>query len=92
MAGFWDFTWFVLIVTYGLFIPNTRRRCAVVVGVLAGIPLAMAAAVGLTNPVVDGLVLGQFLFAVSIHVALGAAFAVFAARRDEVLRKLASGE
>ena len=89
-AAAWDFTWFVLIVTYGLFIPNTRRRCAIVVGILAGIPLAMATAVGLTDPAVGGLVLGQFLFAVSIHVALGAACAVFAARRDETLCRLAS--
>ncbi|CAN5303666.1 hypothetical protein BH10PLA2_BH10PLA2_31050 [soil metagenome] len=81
-AAAWDFTWFVLIVIYGLFIPNTRRRCAVVVGVLAGIPLAMATVVGLPDPAVEGLVLGQFLFAVGIHVTLGAALAVFAAGRS----------
>ena len=90
-AAAWDFTWFVLMVAYGLFIPNTRRRCAAVVGVLAMVPLAMAAAVGLSDPAVEGLVLGQFLFAVSIHVALGVAFAVFAARRDEVPRKYGAG-
>jgi len=89
LAGYWDFTWFVLIVAYGLFVPNTWRRCAAVVGVLAVVPLTMAAAVGLTDSAVGGVVLGQFLFAVGIHVALGSAFAVFAARRDEVLRKVA---
>jgi hypothetical protein len=84
-AAAWDFTWFVLMVTYGLFIPNTRRRCAAIVGVLAVIPFAMVAAVALTDHAVEGAVLGQFLFAVSIHVTLGAAFAIFAARRNEVL-------
>lgn len=90
LAGTWDFTWFVLIVTYGLFIPNSWRRCAVVVGALALIPLAIATMIGVTITGVESLVLGQFLFLVSIHMGLATTFAIFAARRDEVLRALAS--
>ncbi len=33
--------WFLLIVLYGTFVPNTWRRCAAVVSVLAVIPLAL---------------------------------------------------
>ena len=46
--------WFVLTVFYGFFMPNTRRRCAIVVSVLALCPLAVAVGVG----IVDGR-LGQ---------------------------------
>ncbi len=33
--------WFFLIVLYGMFIPNTWKRCAVVVGCLAAIPILL---------------------------------------------------
>src|SRR5262249_28738474 len=33
--------WFFLIVVYGVFIPNTWKRCALVVGMLALTPLAL---------------------------------------------------
>src|SRR5438445_490622 len=36
--------WFLLIVLYGTFIPNTWRRCAVVVGSLAALPVALMVA------------------------------------------------
>jgi serine/threonine-protein kinase len=35
--------WFFLIVLYGMFIPNTWKRCAIVVGCLAAIPLLLTA-------------------------------------------------
>src|SRR5581483_2866713 len=41
--------WFLLIVLYGTFIPNTWRRCAAVVGVLALIPVVLL----LTGRLVD---------------------------------------
>src|SRR5439155_16877234 len=33
--------WFILIVLYGTFVPNTWKRCATVVGLLAAIPLTL---------------------------------------------------
>jgi len=80
LAGFWDFTWFVfdghLRFVHPEYSASLCRR-----GRRSGWDTpGDGGSVGLTNPIVDGLVLGQFLFAVSIHVALGAAFAVFAAR------------
>src|SRR5262249_2350019 len=35
------FRWFILIVLYGTFIPNTWRRCAAVVGTMALAPLVL---------------------------------------------------
>src|SRR5206468_1170454 len=42
--------WVLLIVAYGIFIPNTWRRCALSVGVMALMPLVVGAAGGLSNP------------------------------------------
>ena len=36
--------WFLLIVLYGVFIPNTWRRCATIVGSLAVLPIALMVA------------------------------------------------
>ncbi|HYV35732.1 MAG TPA: serine/threonine-protein kinase [Gemmataceae bacterium] len=33
--------WFMLIVLYGTFVPNTWRRCALIVGILAAIPITL---------------------------------------------------
>jgi serine/threonine-protein kinase len=41
--------WFALILGYGLFIPNTWRRCGAVVGVLTGLPFVLTIAAGLRN-------------------------------------------
>lgn len=47
MAGArWSFPWFVVIVVYGVMIPNTFRRCAVAVGIMAVCAIAFALAVG----------------------------------------------
>jgi serine/threonine-protein kinase len=42
--------WFFLIVLYGMFVPNTWKRCAIVVGCLAAIPIFLTA---LKCPVCD---------------------------------------
>jgi serine/threonine-protein kinase len=36
-----DLRWFLLIILYGIFIPNTWRRCAVIVGSLALLPIVL---------------------------------------------------
>ncbi len=49
--------WLVLIFTYALFVPNTRRRAAVVIGLLAATPVAMIAVMTRVHDEV-----GQMLF------------------------------
>jgi serine/threonine-protein kinase len=75
--------WFCLIMVYGLFIPNTWRRCAVVVGSLALAPvlLTLAASRAPAEPTRD------FLFELILWVGGGAAIAVYGSSRIEVLRR-----
>src|SRR5215471_2364421 len=81
--------WSVLIVSYGAFIPNTWRRCAAVVGVMALIPVAIGAAAGLPDPAVPGRLLGHFLLMSGFLVAVAGAVAVFGSHHIQVLRQQA---
>jgi hypothetical protein len=40
--------WVLIIIAYGIFIPNTWRRCAAVVGIMAAAPIAISIITGLT--------------------------------------------
>ncbi len=78
--------WFPLIVAYGTLIPNTGRRCALVVGLMAATPLALTALwalmgwLGTANVTEFSLWLGAWL-------AAGAALAAYGSHRIEVLRR-----
>jgi serine/threonine-protein kinase len=68
--------WFVLIVLYGAFIPNTWRRCAAVVGLMALTPMAlMFTTCHGCNTM--GPLTGTTLFDTAVIVGLGAAIAIF---------------
>lgn len=68
--------WFILIVLYGTFIPNTWRRCALVVATLALTPLALNFAICFPCTVM-GRYTGSVLFDTTVVLALGAAIAIF---------------
>src|SRR5262249_42320020 len=53
--------WFSVVIVYGVFIPNTWRRCAGVVGTMALTPLVIHAAVGLADQTLDKGLLFVFL-------------------------------
>jgi serine/threonine-protein kinase len=59
--------WMMLIFTYAIFIPNTWRRAAVVIGIFASLPLAMDAAITLAHPMCGALSAEKF---VMFHVEL----------------------
>jgi serine/threonine-protein kinase len=98
--------WLLLIVTYGTFIPNTWRRCALVIGLMALTPLALTVFICGPCPVMGEYTLPA-LFDMAIILGLGAAIAIFgsyklselqqeamAARKlgqYRLLRKLGSG-
>src|SRR5262245_18889235 len=69
-------TWGYLLIGYGIFIPNTWRRCAAVLVVLALLPLATSALGGLWNEAVSGQTL-RYLGEMSVWLALSTAIAVF---------------
>ncbi|MFO0841050.1 MAG: zf-HC2 domain-containing protein [Gemmataceae bacterium] len=82
------FRWFVLIVLYGILIPNPWRRCAAFVGALA-----------LWCVVVTGRLVVRrapaaaphFILEVIVNMGFGTALAVYGSHRIEALRLQASG-
>jgi serine/threonine-protein kinase len=78
--------WVFIILLYGIFIPNTWRRCAAVVGVAAVVPLVISAAAGIADDATRGH--GQELFWVPLGMwmASAAAVAIYGSHRIEVLR------
>ena len=79
--------WFGLIVAYGMFIPNTWRRCAAVVGLMALTPLASTAIANSLYGVLDGRLLFRFLSEVAMSMVFAAALAIYGSNRIEVLRR-----
>src|SRR5262249_52108185 len=80
--------WILLMVGYGLLIPNTWRRCAVFVGAMAAWPVLRT---GLLAP--WDLAVGQrgvFLLESALNMGLGAALAIYGSYRIEALRHKAS--
>jgi serine/threonine-protein kinase len=76
--------WLLLIVAYGVVIPNTPRRCAVVVGALVAMPLIIAAGAGLGQPAARG---SFWMSSLQMAASLGAggAAALFACSRGNRL-------
>jgi serine/threonine-protein kinase len=81
--------WFILIVLYGTFIPNTWKRCALVVGALYLTPILLNFTVCFPC-----LIMGHFtwpiLFDTTVLLALGAAIALFGSYKINVLEQEAS--
>ncbi len=80
--------WCLLIVLYGTFIPNTWRRCAAIVGILASIPIALMAADGLVNKAAAPYLLAVLPETIII-LATAAAIAVFGSHKMRELHETA---
>jgi eukaryotic-like serine/threonine-protein kinase len=87
LSGRQSLTWFALIVAYGTLIPNTWRRCAVVVGTLAATPIAAAVVCNSLFGVLDGRLFSIYLFDLSIWMVCASGFAIYGSHRIDVLRK-----
>jgi hypothetical protein len=68
--------WFVLIILYGTFIPNTWKRCALIVGILTLTPLVLNFAICYQCPKM-GAYNSQTLFEMAVVLAMGSAIAIF---------------
>ncbi len=68
--------WFALIVAYGTFVPNTWKRSAIFVGILAMIPISLMFTVCLNCPIM-GPHLWQSLFDMITVLGMGSAIAIF---------------
>jgi serine/threonine-protein kinase len=82
--------WVFIILLYGIFIPNTWRRCAAVVGTAAAIPPLISIATGLSADSTRGHGPGAFWLSLAVWLAPAAAFAIYGSHRIEVLRQEAS--
>jgi eukaryotic-like serine/threonine-protein kinase len=80
--------WFFLIVLYGVFIPNTGRRCAWIVGCTALVPLALTASTALMHGTY-GSELYSNLLDMAVVLGVAVAVAVFGSSRIQVLQRQA---
>jgi serine/threonine-protein kinase len=76
--------WFGLLVGYGVFVPNTWRRCATVVTAIACTPLLISWYVGYCDGNLDQL--GPMFVEMGLWLAVGSAFAVYGSHRISELR------
>src|SRR5262249_42093820 len=79
--------WIILIISYGILIPNTWPRCAAVVGVMAVTPVVITTAKGFAARVTEGYSPVEYLFPLGFWLALAAAIAVYGSHRIDVLRR-----
>ena len=80
--------WFLLIVLYGTFVPNTWRRCGTVVGVLAVVPLAVQLAGSLADELARPYLLST-LPETAILMTTAVAIAVFGSHKIRELQQQA---
>jgi serine/threonine-protein kinase len=81
--------WFFILTLYGTFIPNTWRRCAAVVAVLAACPLLLFIVQGVWLRPLDPTIFRIGLLQIGFFVVLAAVIAVVACSRIEILRRQA---
>ena len=79
--------WMMLIFTYTLFIPNTWRRAAGVVGILAVVPIGLIAYLTFTHPLVGEIVTYEELTRLSLPLMLAALVSVYGTYTIGTLRR-----
>jgi serine/threonine-protein kinase len=85
-AGSHGLRWFMLIVVYGMFIPNTWRRCALIVASMALAPLVITV-LGCAPCPDLGPHMFYALFDMTILMAIGAAIAIFGSYKISALHQ-----
>jgi serine/threonine-protein kinase len=83
VSGPWDF----MIIAYGIFIPNTWRRCAAVVGVMALAPIVISVTTSIAADASGGQSPLVYLLTLATYTGGAAALATYGAHRIEVLRQ-----
>ena len=78
--------WFAVIVAYGVFVPNTWRRCALVVGTLGATPIVTSAICNVVFDRLDGGLMSMHLFNLTGWMIFACAVAIYGSHRIEVLR------
>ena len=79
--------WVMLIIGYGTFIPNTGRRCAVVVLAMASSPLVLIAVAGALHAEIPRRLLMLFLTDMVMWMGCAAAIAIYGSHKITMLRQ-----
>jgi serine/threonine-protein kinase len=87
LASYPNLLWFALIVCYGLTIPNTWRRCTVVVTAMALPPILLGLYACLSDETITWNMRASFLFQIVFWMSFAAVIAIFGSHRVEVLRR-----
>ena len=82
--------WALMIVVYGIWIPNTERRCIVAVAVMAGGFLAITLGLAVSATSAPQSTIAEFLLCSVIDIAFAAAIAIFGTHRIATLQRAAS--
>lgn len=80
--------WFILIVLYGTFIPNTWKRCALMVGAMALTPIALSVWIGCGCPVL-GHYIWHGMFEMVVTLAIASTIAIFGSYKIAELQQQA---
>ena len=86
-AAYWGFPFFVLMVAYGTFIPNTWRRALVVAGLMAILPLTLVVVAGIAEGMLSPQFVKALLFPLALNLAVGVVLTVYGTHRIDVLRQ-----
>jgi serine/threonine-protein kinase len=86
----WSLPFCALIISYGVLIPSTFRRCALVVSAMVLLPLIVGAAAGVTEDAFTASFVQSFLLQMALWLTGAAGIAVYGSHRLEALRKEAS--
>jgi serine/threonine-protein kinase len=78
--------WLLLVFTYGMFIPNTWRRAALVIGAMSLAPALLVIRMAVANPEVAGVVTGMYVVQYLLVLAVAATAAVFGTHLINSLR------
>jgi serine/threonine-protein kinase len=87
LASYPCLLWFALITGYGFTIPNTWGRCALVVGAITLLPIALAILVCVRNELMSWDMKTSYLFQTISWMAFAAVIAGFGSHRVEILRR-----
>ena len=86
-AAYWGFPFFVLMVAYGTFIPNTWRRALVVAGLMALLPLTLIVAAGISEGMLSSQFVKALMFPLALNLGVGVVLTVYGTHRIDVLRQ-----
>jgi serine/threonine-protein kinase len=87
LARYHGALWFVLLVGYGLLIPNTGRRCAAITGLVVLVALGSASVNLLLTESVGAVRAVKYLGDLAVFLAMGLGIAVYGAQRVHVLQQ-----